>query len=111
MKVSAIPNKLLSVVGLKVIRPGSSQTRFPVEMSETDKIVFRYVREKRLSTSSDERLFATALACRYVVERNIAGDFVECGVWRGGNSIVAADVLKNLAARKSVGVFDTFAGM
>jgi O-methyltransferase len=111
MKVSAIPNKLLSVVGLKVIRPGRSRKRFPVEMSETDEIVFRYVRENRLSTSSDERLFATAMACRYVVERNIDGDFVECGVWRGGNSIIAADVFKNTAAMKSVWLFDTFAGM
>jgi O-methyltransferase len=111
MKVTAIPNMLLSVVGLKVIRPGPAQKRFPVEMSETDKAVFRYVRANRLSTSSDERLFATIMACRYVVERDIDGDFVECGVWRGGNSIIAADVFKNMASRKLAWLFDTFAGM
>jgi hypothetical protein len=111
MKVTAIPNKLLAVVGLKVVRPGPAQKRFPVEMSESDKAVFRYVRDNRLSTSSDERLFATIMACRYVVESGIDGDFVECGVWRGGNSIIAADVFKNMAAEKSAWLFDTFAGM
>jgi O-methyltransferase len=111
MKVSAIPNILLSVVGLKVIRPGSTQKRFPVEMSEADKAVFRYVRDNRLSTSSDERLFATIMACRYVVEHKIEGDFVECGVWRGGNSILAAGVFKSMTSEKSAWLFDTFAGM
>jgi hypothetical protein len=111
MKVSAIPNMLLSVVGLKVIRPGPAQKRFPVEMSEADKAVFRYVRDNRLSTSSDERLFATIMACRYAVERTVEGDFVECGVWRGGNSILAAGVFKNMTSEKSAWLFDTFAGM
>jgi O-methyltransferase len=111
MKITAIPNMLLSVVGLRVTRRGPPQKRFPVEMSQSDKAVFRYVRDNHLSTSSDERLFATIMACRYVVEGNIPGDFVECGVWRGGNSIIAADVFKNTASEKSAWLFDTFAGM
>lgn len=111
MKVSAIPNKLLSVVGLKVIRPGPAHKRFPVELSEADKAIFRHVRENRLFTSSDERLFATIMACKYVVDRQIDGDFVECGVWRGGNSIIAADVFRSMACVKGVWLFDTFAGM
>jgi O-methyltransferase len=111
MKILALPNKLLAVVGLKVIRPGRSQNRFPVEISEADKMVFQYVRTSRLSTSSDERLFATIMACRYVVDRDIEGDFVECGVWRGGNSIIAADVFKNMNSKKFVWLFDTFSGM
>jgi O-methyltransferase len=111
MRVSAIPNKLLSVVGLKVIRRVASKKRFPIEMSASDQAIFTYVRSNQLSTSTDERLFATIMACRHVVERKIDGDFVECGVWRGGNSIIAADVFKNMASEKSVWLFDTFAGM
>jgi hypothetical protein len=60
---------------------------------------------------SDELLYATLLACRYAAEANIPGDFVECGVWRGGNAILAADVFKRLAPTKKVYLFDTFAGM
>jgi len=111
VNISAIPNKLLSVVGLKLVRPGDPLKRFPVEIAEADKRVFRYVRGKRLSTGSDERLFATIMACRYVVEGNVAGDFVECGVWRGGNSIIAAGVFQAMASSKKVWLFDTFAGM
>lgn len=51
------------------------------------------------------------MACRYVVERNIEGDFVECGVWRGGNSILAAEVFRSVHSSKRVWLFDTFAGM
>lgn len=111
MKASAIPNKLLSVVGLKVIRPGTLQKRLPVELAESDQKLFRYVRANRLSTSSDERLFATIMACRHVAERDIEGDFVECGVWRGGNSIIAAGVFNAMGSNKQVWLFDTFAGM
>ncbi len=111
VKISFFANKLLSVAGLKVTRIGPSQKRFPVELSDADKSIFSYVRENRLSTSSDERLFATILACRHAVEANIEGDFVECGVWRGGNSIVAADVFKNLRSSRDVWLYDTFAGM
>lgn len=111
MRVSAIPNKLLSVVGLRVIPLSVAQKRLPVEIDASDREVFQYVREKRLSTSTDERLFAAIMACRHVVERDVAGDFVECGVWRGGNSIIAAHVFRNLGSAKNVWLFDTFAGM
>ncbi|MEP7242295.1 MAG: TylF/MycF/NovP-related O-methyltransferase [Gammaproteobacteria bacterium] len=111
MKVSSIPNKLLSVVGFRLIRQTDTQRRFPVEISDADKAIFEYVRNGKMSTSSDERLYATIMACRHVVEKKIAGDFVECGVWRGGNSIIAASVFKTLAAARSLWLFDTFAGM
>jgi len=111
MKLAAFVNRLLAVVGLRISGANAAEKRFPVEITGEDQMIFRYVREKNLSTSSDERLFATIMACRYVAERNIDGDFVECGVWRGGNSIIAADVFKRLASPKCVWLFDTFAGM
>ena len=36
---------------------------------------------------------------------------MECGVWRGGNSIIAADVFKRLDPERQTYLFDTFAGM
>ncbi|HSY05808.1 MAG TPA: TylF/MycF/NovP-related O-methyltransferase [Steroidobacteraceae bacterium] len=104
-------NSLLAAIDLKIVAANPSQQRFPVELQDSDQRMFRYVRENKLSTSSDERLFATIMACRYVVERTIAGDFVECGVWRGGNSLLAADVFRSLASGRRVWLYDTFAGM
>jgi hypothetical protein len=51
------------------------------------------------------------LSCKYVIEQNLAGDFVECGVWRGGNSILAAGMFKLYNQNRKVYLFDTFCGM
>lgn len=84
---------------------------YPVEFSKEDANIVSYVTANKLSMTSFERLYATLMACRYVCESEIEGDFVECGVWRGGNSLVAADVFARLAPTRKVFLFDTFAGM
>lgn len=67
---------------------------------------------KNLTMVGPARLAATALACEYVVREEIPGDFVECGVWRGGNSILAKIIFSKLNARsRKVWLFDTFQGM
>lgn len=46
------------------------------------------------------------------VERNqIPGDIVECGVWKGGNLIIAGMMRQRLGFRRSIWGYDTFAGM
>src|SRR4051812_6725897 len=45
---------------------------------------------------SRERLYAHFLAVRHVVENNIDGDIIECGVWRGGTSMLGALTLLGL---------------
>jgi hypothetical protein len=59
---------------------------------------------------SYERMFATIMACKYVAERDIEGDFVECGVWRGGNAILAADIFSLYQTKRKVWLFDSFNG-
>jgi O-methyltransferase len=56
-------------------------------------------------------LCSTLAASKYVVENDIPGDFVECGVWRGGNSLIAAEVFRRNNSGKKVYLFDTFKGM
>ena len=48
-----------------------------------------------LSMVSVKRLWAVISASKYLVENDIDGDMVECGVWRGGCSIAIAKTLKN----------------
>ena len=84
---------------------------YPVELSREERELFGYVRSNGLTMVSDERLFATILACKHVVERSVDGEFVECGVWRGGNALLAAGVFKLYGASRKVYLFDTFAGM
>jgi hypothetical protein len=51
------------------------------------------------------------MSCEYVLENNLEGDFVECGVWRGGNSIIATGIFKLYNSNKKVYLYDTFQGM
>jgi O-methyltransferase len=56
-------------------------------------------------------LVATLKAAHYVAENKIEGDFVECGVWRAGHAIIAAEVFRKYGLDKKVWLFDTFSGM
>lgn len=88
----------------------STRIEFPVELDEFDKRILHHVIDKRLSMASRERLFATLMSCRYVCDADIGGTFVECGVWRGGNAIIAADVFGRHNKGERVLLFDTFEG-
>jgi hypothetical protein len=92
-------------------RKDKTAVQFPVEFDEPDKTIVQRVIDKKLTMTSRERLFATVFACRHVMDAGIEGDFVECGVWRGGNALIAADVFARTGAPGSICLFDTFAGM
>jgi O-methyltransferase len=52
------------------------------------------------------RQYALMQAVRYIDQRRIPGDIVECGVWRGGAMMLAKAVQDPAAVKR-----DTFAGM
>ena len=83
----------------------------PVEFEKRDIKIFDYVINNQLTMVSAERLIATIQACKYVILNEIPGDFVECGVWRGGNSIAAKLLFEAYGSNKKVILMDTFAGM
>jgi O-methyltransferase len=83
----------------------------PVEFSDSDRKILRFVLKRRLTMASPERVIATINACKYAVGAGIEGDFAECGVWRGGNSIAAKMTFESYGSDKRVWLFDTFAGM
>ncbi|QQO17512.1 class I SAM-dependent methyltransferase [Bradyrhizobium diazoefficiens] len=61
---------------------------------------------------SRERLYAHFQAIRYVSEHGVSGDIVECGVWRGGVSMLGAlTLLSHADASRRIWLYDTFAGM
>jgi hypothetical protein len=64
------------------------------------------------SMASIERLYAVYQAVRHVVDHEVPGDVVECGVWRGGSSMCAAmTLLARGAVDRRLWLYDTFAGM
>jgi len=62
--------------------------------------------------TSKERMYALYKAVEYVVSGNLEGAVVECGVWRGGSSMLAAMTLMQLGATdRDLYLYDTYAGM
>ncbi len=59
-----------------------------------------------------ERLYALYTAVNYIVSARIPGAFVECGVWRGGSSMMSALRLNALGeTNRILYLYDTYAGM
>jgi hypothetical protein len=62
--------------------------------------------------TSGQRVVALCDAIRYVSARGIAGDIVECGVWRGGSMLAAARTLVACDdVKRTLWLYDTFSGM
>jgi len=62
--------------------------------------------------TSRERLWALIQAVRYVEGQGLRGDFVECGVWRGGSVMTMAQVLLHSRnAHRRLWLYDTYTGM
>jgi hypothetical protein len=71
-----------------------------------------YERCREMTMTSIERMFALYSATRYIVDSKISGDFVECGVWRGGSVMLIALTLQSLGIDdRTIWLYDTFDGM
>lgn len=67
---------------------------------------------ERATMTTTARMYALWDALRYLDRRGIKGDVVECGVWKGGSSMLAALTLRQLGdERRSLWLYDTFEGM
>ena len=103
--------KCFRAVGLEISRSTQPHREYPVEISLEERLILDDVLDNNLTLVGLRRLTTTLLACKFVLEHSIDGDFVECGVWRGGNALVAAAMFKLYASDKQVWLFDTFKGM
>jgi O-methyltransferase len=111
--VKKLANLLLNPLGLE-LSEFDKKNKFRngvVELKPNEIEIIEYVSKNEFSMASIPRLINTLLSCKYVVENDIPGDFVECGVWRGGNGILAKMIFELMGSDKKVWMFDTFAGM
>lgn len=89
--------------GFQVIRVSLGYA--PEEMATMDRV-------RGYTSTSTARIAGLIQAVKYLVSNRIPGDFVECGVWRGGSMMAAALTLLNLGDRaRHLHLFDTFEGM
>jgi hypothetical protein len=97
-----------SAIGIK--RKRERAVKLPPDFDELTTRIFNTVNPYTMT--SPERVAALVEAVRYVVANEIPGDFIECGVWRGGSSMAAALALKELGDEsRELWLYDTYEGM
>ena len=87
-----ITNQILKTFKQKTIAHRIHYAR--IGYVDMDKDFFSvYEKCKHYTMTSVERMYALYQAVKYVVNKNIEGDFVECGVWKGGSAMLMAATL------------------
>ena len=102
-------NKATAKFGYRVV---PDNVTLPPDLMTDKAFVKLYDKVRPYTMTSPERLYALYSSVQYVVKNNIPGDFVECGVWRGGSCMMMALVLMELNDRdRKIYLYDTFEGM
>ena len=63
------------------------------------------------SMTNFERMWSLIQSFHHVRQESLVGDFVECGVWKGGNIILLKKLIEKFNMKKNIYGFDTFEGM
>ncbi|WP_418301560.1 TylF/MycF/NovP-related O-methyltransferase [Lysinibacillus fusiformis] len=83
-----------------------------IDMDIEDEFIELYIKVKNYSMTSIDRLYSLYQSVKYVIANEVQGDFVECGVWRGGSSMMVMETLRKLGVTdRDVYLYDTFEGM
>ena len=98
----------LKKFGIDIVR--KRNLYFPV--IEADKRIVKLIDSAlKYSMTTKLRMHVLSQAIKYVNDNKIKGDFVECGVWSGGNIILAKELFKLFKIKKNIYAYDTFEGM
>jgi O-methyltransferase len=98
--------KLLEKYGYKILNIENDEF---YQFKKNDQLIVDMY--KKYSMTSDLRRTALLKSFHYINNNKIQGDFVECGVWKGGN-IMALKHLNNIyKTKKKIYAYDTFLGM
>lgn len=108
MPIKRLLQDSVKAFGYKIVR---REIADPV-MDADERFMRIHAACKDYTMTSKERMFALYTAVRYAIDASIPGDFVECGVWKGGSSMVIAATLLELGATdRTIHLYDTFEGM
>ena len=88
---------------------GKESKDFPVEIKEEEKEIIKL--SDKYTMTDNITMWALIQSIKNVIQNKIDGDFVECGVWRGGNLILCQKYFNLQHIKKKIYGFDTFEGM
>jgi O-methyltransferase len=99
--------------GVDIVRYSNKQPiSYPADFRPHEIEIIEAVGPYTLTISYPERIVALIRAVEYIVQADIKGDFVECGVWKGGSMMAVALTLLRLGKTdRMLYLYDTFEGM
>ena len=103
---------LLHRVGYDLVRRNQrlSEIRGLMDLTDQERSIISAA--SPYTMTSHERMASLVESTKFIVENNIEGDIVECGVWRGGSMMIIASVLMSLGdTSRSLYLYDTYQGM
>ncbi|HWZ15527.1 MAG TPA: TylF/MycF/NovP-related O-methyltransferase [Mucilaginibacter sp.] len=107
-----ILHKILNKYGYDLVKPDKRLVVNGLPADFDKNTIDTYKRVKPYTMTTPERIAAICNAINYLVENNIGGDVVECGVWRGGSTMAAIDTLLKAGDQsREIYLYDTFEGM
>ena len=104
-KLSILINKILKIFKVRLVFIKDhifNHDKFELENIEISKLY---------SMTGEKRMSYLTKSIKYIFENKIDGDFVECGVWQGGNLILMQRLIDHYGEKKSIYGYDTFDGM
>lgn len=112
MKLSPIINYPLGLLGLKIIRKSKLELVNVSDIEADKKFISLYEKIREFTLVPIERSYALYQSIIYILKNKIEGDFVECGVWKGGSCMLIALILKDAGTtERKIWLYDTFQGM
>ncbi|HSV10124.1 MAG TPA: TylF/MycF/NovP-related O-methyltransferase, partial [Hanamia sp.] len=89
-----------------------NESAIPNDILSDQEFCMLYEQCKHFTMTSVERMYSLYQSIDYIFKNDIEGDFVECGVWKGGSSMLMAMMLKQHGmTNKKLYLYDTFEGM
>ena len=98
-----------NAIGYEVVKHKKKGAWFPPDVSKQDRAVLEKI--DRYTMTSVDRQISLIHAVRHIVQNEIPGCLVECGVWRGGSAMAMGLTLMQENANRNVYLYDTFEGM
>jgi O-methyltransferase len=99
-------NALLNKIGLKIISTNNWRPKHEYEKIDLTNPIITEIRKNTML--KEWRLSNIKEVTEYLVSHNIKGDFVECGVWKGGSVALMAHYLKEMSQERTLRLFDAF---
>ena len=96
-------------LGYEIVKAGKA-VPLPADFDPVHREIYQKVQDRTMT--SPERIYSLIEAVKYIGRNKIPGAIVECGVWKGGSMMAAAEALRLQGdMTRELFLYDTFEGM